>query len=241
MRVRAWWLASALLTFGCEGVIGDLGSAGAGGGTGAGTGGSGGTYVPPDVTCDPTQFPDVRIEDALALFASDVYPAMTDGQSQCVSCHGAASNRRFTVTASATETFHQSRGAGFFRDEPGSLLARVTNPDDRVRMPLARLRWPDATVQALARVGCMIRAFEAGWRRRGRRAVPAGVVAAVHRRAHHRLRQPLPQLRAAQEQGEVGLQRRLGAHRRRSVRAEHRPLRWRELHHPLRGGAGRFT
>ena len=151
---RTWLLVPALLTVGCEGVIGELGSGGSGGGDGV--------YVPPDVTCDIAQFPNVRIEEAVGLFVSDVYPAMNEGTSQCVSCHAPASNRRFIVAASATETFYQARGAGFFKDDQGSILARLTNTDARVRMPQAAPAWPDATVKAVAKVGCMIGAFEAG-------------------------------------------------------------------------------
>lgn len=158
---RTWLLATAaILILGCEGVIGSVGSGGSGSGGGEGTGGM--VYVPPDVACDPTQFAGVRLEEAIGLFASDLYPAMNEGAGQCVGCHAPAANRRFTVTASAEETFHQARGAGFFRDDEGSLLARLINVDERVRMPQAAPAWPDATVQAVARVGCMIRAFEAG-------------------------------------------------------------------------------
>ena len=151
---RTWLFVTALLTVGCEGVIGGLGSGGTGGGEGA--------YVPPDISCDLTRFPNVRIEEAAGLFVSDVYPAMNEGTSQCVSCHGPASNRRFIVTSSATETFYQARGAGFFKDDQGSILARLTNTDARVRMPQGAPAWPDATVKAVAKIGCMITAFEAG-------------------------------------------------------------------------------
>lgn len=150
---------------GCEGTITEILPQGGGDGGGAGTtgGGTGGgtVYVPPDVSCDPNIPTTVRLEDAIARFSTDVYPAFTAGQSQCMGCHAAASGRRFTVTADPVETFHQARGAGFFRDEPGSLLARVTNPDDIVRMPIALPALADVTVQALAQVGCMVRTFEA--------------------------------------------------------------------------------
>ena len=117
--------------------------------------------MPPEVSCDLTQFPNARLEDAIGVFATQVYPPMVSGDSQCLSCHAQGSGRRFLVTADATETFHLARTAGFFRDEPGSLLARVINPDDRVRMPQGTPAWPDATVQALSRAACMVRAFEA--------------------------------------------------------------------------------
>lgn len=153
MRTRTWLWPVAVLTLSCEGLIGPLGGEGGGGGDTV--------YVPPDVSCDIAQFANVRIEEAAGLFASDVYPAMAAGQGQCVSCHTPASGRRFAVTASATETFYQARGAGFFADASGSLLARLTNPDARTRMPQGAPAWPDATVQTVARVACMIKAFEA--------------------------------------------------------------------------------
>ena len=159
MRTRTWLLPVAVLAVGCEGLIGPLGGDGPGG---SGGGGGDGVYVPPEISCDLAQFPNVRIEEAAGLFASDVYPAMTSGAGQCVSCHAPASGRRLLVTASATETFYQARGAGFFADDQGSMLARLTNPDARTRMPQGAPAWPDATVQAVARVGCMIKAFEAG-------------------------------------------------------------------------------
>ncbi len=159
MRIRTWLLSAALLTVGCEGVIGPIGDTGVDGEEAIIPVPI--VYVPPDVSCDIAQFADVRLEEAAGLFASDVYPAMVSGQSQCVSCHAPAANRRFTVTSDATETFYQSRGAGFFADDQGSVLARLINVDDRVRMPQAAPAFSDATVQAVAKVACMLKAFEA--------------------------------------------------------------------------------
>jgi hypothetical protein len=157
MRFGAWWLTVLLASAGCEGVIGDLMPPG--GMTGGGTG-SGDVYVPPEVACDPSQYPNAQLETAAALFASDVYPALTEGASRCDTCHGATSGRRFTLTSSATETFYAARGAGFFGADMGSLLSRVTNPDDRVRMPSGAPALPNTVVQALGRVGCMLRSHE---------------------------------------------------------------------------------
>ena len=159
MRARTWLLSAALLTVGCEGVIGPLGTTGVDGVEAITPDPR--VYVPPAVTCDIAKYPDVRLEEAAGVFASEVYPAMVSGQSQCVSCHSPAANRRFTVTSEATETFYQVRGAGFFADDQGSMLARLINTDDRVRMPQGAPAFSDATVQAVAKVGCMIKAFEA--------------------------------------------------------------------------------
>lgn len=156
-KLRGWLLATAVLASACEGVIGALPSDLPSDGTG---GGGGSEYQPPVLTCTPADYPNVRLEEAIAVFANDVYPAMAAGESQCASCHGASSGRRFTMTADATETFHLARGGGFFKDEPGALLSRVTNPDPRVRMPVGFPAWSDATVQALNRAVCMVRAYE---------------------------------------------------------------------------------
>lgn len=156
-------LVVLLVVAGCQGFISDYqvpGEDPVGGGPG-GSGGGSAVYVPPDVTCDPNIPTTVRLEDAIGLFASAVYPDLAAGSSSCTSCHAPASGRRFLLTPDATETFHQARSAGFFRDEPGSLLARVTNPDAAARMPVGAPALPDATVQALAQVSCMVRVYEA--------------------------------------------------------------------------------
>lgn len=160
MRSLPWLLSAALLAVGCEGVLSPVGRVPPQV-PGLPADPITPVYLPPDVTCDIGQLRDVRLEEAAELFASDVYPAMASGEGNCTSCHSPAANRRFTVTSDATETFYQVRGAGFFADDPGSLLARLTNPDPRVRMPQMAAAWPDATIQAVARVGCMIKAVEA--------------------------------------------------------------------------------
>ncbi|MFZ5439415.1 MAG: hypothetical protein ACOZQL_05370 [Myxococcota bacterium] len=154
--IRGWLVATAVLASACEGVIGSLpGEQPAGGGSGGGGG-----YHPPTLSCDLADYPNVRLEEAIGVFANDVYPALASGPSQCASCHAVGSGRRFTMTSDATETFHLARGAGFFRDEPGALLSRVTNPDDRVRMPVGAPALADDVVKALDRTVCMVRAYE---------------------------------------------------------------------------------
>ncbi|MFO0596996.1 MAG: hypothetical protein U0228_16895 [Myxococcaceae bacterium] len=148
------WLGSLLC--GCEGSIGDFQPIG-----GGGAGGGGEVYVPPDVTCDPNIPTTVRIEDAIAVFGTDVYPALTTGASGCTSCHADGSGRRFIVSADATTTFYQARSGGFFLDQPGNLLARVSAVDSFVRMPQAAPALPDSVVKAIAQVGCMVRTYEA--------------------------------------------------------------------------------
>ncbi len=147
MKMRA--LAVLLLMSGCEGVIAYL------------PGDHGTHYVPPDVSCDPTISPDVTLDDAKLAFTTDVYPALVGGSNSCVSCHDVSSNRQFIVNDDSSQTFYRARSGGFFADEPGSLLSRVTNPDDSVRMPSGGPPLDDETVKAIARVGCMVRATEA--------------------------------------------------------------------------------
>jgi hypothetical protein len=147
--MRVWLLSTCLLLAACEGVIGSLPTD------------QRGPYVPPTLSCDVSQFPGVRLEEAIGVFAQQVYPSLTAGPSECVSCHAPTSGRRFTVTTDATETFHLARTAGFFKDEPGSLLSRVTNPNDAVRMPLGTPALSVETVEALNKAACMVRAFEA--------------------------------------------------------------------------------
>jgi hypothetical protein len=145
VKTRA--LAVLLLLSGCEGVIAYL------------PGDHGSHYVPPDVSC-PSISPDVTLEDAALAFETDVFPALVSGSNTCVSCHDVNSNRQFIVNSNASQTFYRARSGHFFADEPGSLLSRVTNPDDSVRMPSGGPALDDATVQAIARVACTVRATE---------------------------------------------------------------------------------
>lgn len=163
MRVGLQSCLVALTLFGCEGVIQSLEEqqhSGVGGGS-ATNGGGTGTWQPPGISCDVSQYPGVTLEQAASLFARDVFPAMTSGQSQCVSCHGPSSMRRYQMAADAEVTFYQARGAQLFRDDPVSLLARVTNTDPVSRMPSAAPPMSDEVIESLATVSCMVQAYEA--------------------------------------------------------------------------------
>lgn len=142
------------LTMGCEGQILT----------------SGGPLIDPttgqpvvaNLTCDPSQYPGVKLEDALAEFKTNVYPALTAGESTCLGCHGAASKRRFLTTTDAAETFYLAREGGYFKSQPGSLLDRVTAADPMTIMPAGGEKpLPTTVVEAIARTACMVQTFEA--------------------------------------------------------------------------------
>src|SRR5687767_14638037 len=108
MRLRCLLLLA--LAAGCEGNIvpGGIepngGTGGAGAGTGAGTGGSGASgggapVDPPNVACDTSQYPMIRLEAIAADFARDVYPAMARQSGGCATCHAPNMGRMFLVTA----------------------------------------------------------------------------------------------------------------------------------------------
>src|SRR5437868_4869869 len=42
---------------------------------------------PPNVSCDPSQFPDLKLDGIASEFASTVYPALNRPTDGCVSCH----------------------------------------------------------------------------------------------------------------------------------------------------------
>lgn len=141
MRLRA--IAVLMLASGCEGFIkepvgGDV-----------------------DTTCDQSSFTGVRLEAALGEFTTNVYPALIEGKSQCTSCHADGSGRRFITTANAEETFYLARSGGYFKNEPGSLLARVTSTEATARMPQGGTPLPKAVIQAIARTACMVQTYEA--------------------------------------------------------------------------------
>ena len=156
-RVR-YLAATALLLSACDGVIGALDG-----------------EKPPDpvdptqptlptpeqLACDVAQFPSVTLDGIAAEFDQRVYPRLTSTDRGCDACHGVASGRPFLVMASGTETFHKALAAGFFRDDPRSLLARLVSTDAASRMPRGAGAWDAADVIEVARIGCMARAYEA--------------------------------------------------------------------------------
>lgn len=105
--------------------------------------------------CDETT-ENQTVATALETFRTEVFPAMTEGSSECLTCHTMETGRQFLMSDDPVATFHQARAAGFFRDDPGSILSRVTSRDVRVRMPRGALPWSAEAVDALSRVSCMV-------------------------------------------------------------------------------------
>lgn len=117
--------------------------------------------TPEELACDVTQFPTVTLSEIAQEFSEQVQPRLESADRGCTACHGPANNRPFTVAATGTETFHTALAAGFFRDDPRSLLARLVNPDAAARMPQGAGAWDKAALVEVARIGCMARAYEA--------------------------------------------------------------------------------
>lgn len=169
--MRHLWAIGLVFVLGCEGIISRVGSDfidGAGGGDGAGAGGGGAGSAgggseegpPPDLSCDPTNYVGVRLEAIVDAYNADVHPLVVGSEQGCIACHAANSNRLFIVSADGTDTFHRLRGGDYFKDQPGSFVSRLMNADPRARMPQGKPAWTKPQVEAVARVGCMIRGLE---------------------------------------------------------------------------------
>lgn len=149
-----WWTVVAVSLAGCEGTILDPLVTGP-------TPTTPTLPTPEELACDVTQFPTVTLSDIAQEFSEKVQPRLESTDRGCTACHGPANNRPFTVAATGTETFHTALAAGFFRDDPRSLLARLVNPDAAARMPQGAGAWDKADLLEVARIGCMARAYEA--------------------------------------------------------------------------------
>lgn len=150
---------SDMIAAGGGDISGTTGGGDAAGGNTA-TGGSGMQISTP--ACDPTSVPTtITIEDIAAQFETSVHPKMVSASAtNCTDCHTPDSHRQFIVTASGQETFHLARAANLFRNQPGSLLARMTSAESS-RMPLAQPAWNQDDLDAVARIACMVQTYEA--------------------------------------------------------------------------------
>lgn len=149
-----WLTVIAVSLAGCEGTILDP----------LVTGPTPTTPTPPtpeELACDVTQFPTVTLSEIAQEFSEKVQPRLESTDRGCTACHGPTHGRPFTVATTGTETFHTALAAGFFRDDPRALLARLINPDAAARMPLGADPWDKADIVEVARIGCMARAYEA--------------------------------------------------------------------------------
>ena len=178
MRLRAPFLALLTGLVGCDGridlpslggvggIIGPGGNNGAGG-SNSGTGGSSGTGgggVVIDKTCDVTKYQGITLADIEANFTATVFPKFANAQTGCISCHATNSGREFkvwTVIAGAeAQTFYEARTHRYFEDKPGSIVDRLTSSDAMAKMPKGLATWPTADIQAVAKVGCQLKAYE---------------------------------------------------------------------------------
>lgn len=141
-------LAPVLLLTACEGLVTGLGSP-----LSSDEADGGGDAVACNVAT-------ASLNGALATFTNDVWPALSTGDGHCASCHATGSGRRFILSTSASDTFFQARAGGYFKDEPGSLLARLSAADDRTRMPPASAKLSSSVLTALANVACQVRAAD---------------------------------------------------------------------------------
>jgi hypothetical protein len=104
---------------------------------------------------DPPQFDNLtdKERDAFAeRFEREIWPLMTrNGKDGCVGCHssaGTVSALRFA--GSARKDFAMLLKEGFLLpDDPGSLLARITERDEERRMPYGKKPWAEKDVQVL--------------------------------------------------------------------------------------------
>jgi len=156
MQVR-WALILVLITAGCEGVMAPVSLLRV-----IEVASSPGAPAPIDLSCEGLgDDGPVRIEAVANEFAEKVHPQMLNVTNGCVGCHAESAARQLTVTPNAADTFSRARAAGFFADGPGSLLSRLVSSDVAAMMPRAGAAWLEHDLKAVARIGCLVRAFEA--------------------------------------------------------------------------------
>lgn len=115
---------------------------------------------PPDLSCTPADYAGIRLEAIASTWASTVQPLVVGEQQGCLSCHAAKSGRLMEVSADGVESFHQLRAGGWLKDAPGGFVSRLVNADVATRMPKDLPAWSKAQVEAVAKVSCMIQAYE---------------------------------------------------------------------------------
>ena len=189
MRLRAPALVLLTALLGCDGQIesrfptggsgtgAGIGGTGAGTGTGTGTGtgggisGAGGGSVSGtgggagvDTSCDVTAYQGITLAAIEAGFAANVYPKLVAAQAGCVACHATNSGREFKVWTgmggAEAQTFYEARTRRYFENKPGSLVDRLTSGDPMAKMPKGPVSWVKADIEAVAKIGCQLKAFE---------------------------------------------------------------------------------
>lgn len=149
--MRRVLLVCLVAAAGCEGIIGEV---------------KGEASTPeemgpaPELSCTPTDYVGIRLEAIVEAYTTQVHPIVVGAERGCIACHASTSSRMFVVTEDGTETFHRLRAANWFKDQPGSFVSRLTNPDVRTRMPQGLPAWSKTQIEAVARVSCMIQGLE---------------------------------------------------------------------------------
>ena len=160
-------LAAALLLGGCEGRIergtppGEQGGTGGNSGTGGGIGGTGGGTA--NLACDVNLYQAITLTQIEADFTTNVYPNLAAAAQGCTGCHLPASGREFKVWVGAgaeSQTFYETRTHRYFEAKPGSIVDRLTTVDPLTQMPRGLGHWPTAQIEAVAKIGCELKAYE---------------------------------------------------------------------------------
>jgi hypothetical protein len=136
-----------------SGGFGGTGGFGGSGGAGAGQGGG------PNTSCDPSAYSAVTAASVAADFAATVHPQMIRPVNGCIACHDTNSGRQFKVTLDGTESFYMARTAGFFQDQPGTVLDRLLATDPLSHMPRGGT-WTSAEIEAAATIVCQVKALD---------------------------------------------------------------------------------
>jgi hypothetical protein len=81
----------------------------------------------------------------------EVWPLMTrEGKKGCVGCHSGKIVSALKLTGDASKDFHMLLKEGFFLyEDPGSLLARITDKTESRRMPKDGTPWVEKDVEVL--------------------------------------------------------------------------------------------
>ena len=84
------------------------------------------------------ELPDTMVEQ----FKSTIYPLLKQNDRGCLDCHSSNSDSDLAFSGNAKEDLHMLRDGKYLDPSgPDSLLARLTSPNDKLRMPKDAGRW----------------------------------------------------------------------------------------------------
>ena len=111
-------------------------------------------------------------------FSSEIWPLLTRGAKSCLACHTDPDLTPLLLFENPSATFKAFLGGGHFEPEsPTGILARVTSPDARVRMPPApQTAWEEKDVVALRRFVNEVYALQADKREKALRSFPEALL-----------------------------------------------------------------